>query len=177
MFQREEVESILQLFRQDVDNVFLVCFDFEWKVEFLQEEIVFLKKLYDEEIQELQVQIQEQYVQIDVDVFKFDFIVVLCDVCQQYESVVVKNFQEVEEWYKFKFVDFFEVVNWNNDVLCQVKQELNEYWRQVQLFICEVDVFKGINEFLECQMCEMEENFVFEVVNYQDIIGCLQDEI
>ncbi|XP_021569072.1 vimentin isoform X7 [Carlito syrichta] len=177
MLQREEAESTLQSFRQDVDNASLARLDLERKVESLQEEIAFLKKLHDEEIQELQAQIQEQHVQIDVDVSKPDFTAALRDVRQQYESVAAKNLQEAEEWYKSKFADLSEAANRNNDALRQAKQESNEYRRQVQSLTCEVDALKGTNESLERQMREMEENFAVEAANYQDTIGRLQDEI
>lgn len=117
--------------KQDVDNASLARLDLERKVESLQEEIAFLKKLHEEvsgatfrewmwvkllpylawltfwlfflqEIQELQAQIQEQHVQIDVDVSKPDLTAALRDVRQQYESVAAKNLQEAEEWYKSK---------------------------------------------------------------------------
>lgn len=118
--------------QQDVDNACLSRLDLERKVESLQEEIAFLKKLHDEvrrttsqewmkeelplcstqltfclpvlpqEIQELQAQIQEQHVQIDMDVSKPDLTAALRDVRQQYESVAAKNLQEAEEWYKSK---------------------------------------------------------------------------
>ncbi|KAB0406482.1 hypothetical protein E2I00_014135, partial [Balaenoptera physalus] len=186
MLQREEAESTLQSFRQalsflfskqDVDNASLARLDLERKVESLQEEIAFLKKLHDEEIQELQAQIQEQHVQIDMDVSKPDLTAALRDVRQQYESVAAKNLQEAEEWYKSKFADLSEAANRNNDALRQAKQESNEYRRQVQSLTCEVDALKGTNESLERQMREMEENFSVEAANYQDTIGRLQDEI
>ncbi|XP_017385264.1 vimentin [Cebus imitator] len=177
MLQREEAESTLQSFRQDVDNASLARLDLERKVESLQEEIAFLKKIHEEEIQELQAQIQEQHVQIDVDVSKPDLTAALRDVRQQYESVAAKNLQEAEEWYKSKFADLSEAANRNNDALRQAKQESNEYRRQVQSLTCEVDALKGTNESLERQMREMEENFAVEAANYQDTIGRLQDEI
>ncbi|XP_032128953.1 vimentin-like, partial [Sapajus apella] len=155
----------------------LARLDLERKVESLQEEIAFLKKIHEEEIQELQAQIQEQHVQIDVDVFKPDLTATLRDVRQQYESVAAKKLQEAEEWHKSKFADLSEAANRNNDALCQAKQESNEYWRQVQSLTCEMDAFKGTNESLECQMREIEENFAVEAANYQDTIGRLQDEI
>ncbi|XP_077892333.1 LOW QUALITY PROTEIN: vimentin-like [Ictidomys tridecemlineatus] len=167
-------------FSGDVDNASLARLDLERKVESLQEEIAFLKKLHDEfphEIQELQAQIQEQHVQIDVDVSKPDLTAALRDVGQQYESVAAKNLQEAEEWYKSKFADLSEAANRNNDALRQAKQESNEYRRQVQSLTCEVDALKGTNESLERQIREMEENFAVEAANYQDTIGHLQDEI
>ncbi|KAJ1100763.1 hypothetical protein NDU88_005841 [Pleurodeles waltl] len=177
MMQREEAENTLQSFRQDVDNASLARLDLERKVESLQEEIVFLKKLHDEEIRELQSQIQEHHVQIDMDVAKPDLTAALRDVRQQYENVASKNLAEAEEWYKSKFADLSEAANRNNDALRQAKQEANDYRRQLQTLTCEVDALKGTNESLERQMRELEENFGIEASNYQDTITRLQDEI
>ncbi|XP_053120730.1 vimentin [Hemicordylus capensis] len=177
MILREEADSTLQSFRQDVDNASLARLDLERKVESLQEEIVFLKKLHDEEIRELQAQIQEQHVQIDMDVAKPDLTAALRDVRQQYESVAAKNLQEAEEWYKSKFADLSEAASRNNDALRQAKQEANDYRRQIQSLTCEVDSLKGTNESMERQMREMEENFALEASNYQDTIARLQEEI
>ncbi|XP_066441508.1 vimentin [Eleutherodactylus coqui] len=177
MIQKEEAESNLQSFRQDVDNASLVRIDLERRMESLQEEIIFLKKLHDEEIRELQAQIQEQHVQIDMDVSKPDLTAALRDVRQQYENVASKNLQDAEEWYKSKFADLSEAANRNNDALRQAKQETTEYRRQIQALTCEVDAMKGSNESYERQMREMEENFALEAANYQDTINRLQEEI
>lgn len=177
MIQREEAEGNLQSFRQDVDNASLARIDLERKLESLQEEIIFLKKLHDEEIRELQAQLQDQHVQIDMDVAKPDLTAALRDVRQQYENVAAKNLQDAEEWYKSKFADLSEAANRNNDALRQAKQETNDYRRQIQSLTCEVDAMKGSNESYERQMREMEDNFAIEAANYQDTITRLQDEI
>ncbi|XP_053230841.1 vimentin-like [Podarcis raffonei] len=65
----------------------------------------------------------------------------------------------------------------NNDALCQPKQEVNEYRRQIQSLTCEVGALKGTNESMERQMREMEENFNLEAANYQDNIAQLQKVI
>ncbi|PIO39971.1 hypothetical protein AB205_0037160 [Aquarana catesbeiana] len=162
---------------QDVDNASLARIDLERKLESLQEEIIFLKKLHDEEIRELQAQIQEQHVQIDMDVAKPDLTAALRDVRQQYENVASKNLQDAEEYYKSKFADLSEAANRNNDALRQAKQEANEYRRQIQALTCEVDAMKGSNESYERQMREMEENFALESANYQDTNNRLQEEL
>ncbi|XP_040208400.1 vimentin [Rana temporaria] len=177
MIQKEEAESNLQSFRQDVDNASLARIDLERKLESLQEEIIFLKKLHDEEIRELQSQIQEQHIQIDMDVAKPDLTAALRDVRQQYENVASKNLQDAEEYYKSKFADLSDAANRNNDALRQAKQETNEYRRQIQSLTCEVDAMKGSNESYERQMREMEENFSLECANYQDTNNRLQEEL
>ncbi|KAE8596090.1 hypothetical protein XENTR_v10015963 [Xenopus tropicalis] len=177
MIQKEEAEGNLQSFRQDVDNASLARIDLERKVESLQEEIVFLKKLHDEEIRELQLQIQESHIQVDMDVSKPDLTAALRDVRQQYENVAAKNLSDAEDWYKSKFADLSEAANRNNDALRQAKQDANDYRRQIQTLTCEIDAMKGSNESYERQMREMEENFAGEAANYQDTIQRLQEEI
>ncbi|MEQ2298172.1 hypothetical protein AMECASPLE_002440 [Ameca splendens] len=176
--QREEAEANMQSFRQDVDNAALARLDLERKVESLQEEINFLKKLHDEEMLELQNQIQQQqHVQVDMEVAKPDLTAALRDVRLQYENLASKNIQESEDWYKSKFADLTEAAARNNEALRLVKQEANDYRRQVQALTCEVDALKGTNESLERQMREMEENFGQENSGYQDTISRLEVDI
>ncbi|XP_047225494.1 vimentin A2-like [Girardinichthys multiradiatus] len=176
--QREEAEANMQSFRQDVDNAALARLDLERKVESLQEEINFLKKLHDEEMLELQNQIQQQqHVQVDMEVAKPDLTAALRDVRLQYENLASKNIQESEDWYKSKFADLTEAAARNNEALRLVKQEANDYRRQVQVLTCEVDALKGTNESLERQMREIEENFGQENSGYQDTISRLEEDI
>ncbi|XP_029554602.1 vimentin [Salmo trutta] len=177
MIQKEEAEHNLQSFRQDVDNASLARLDLERKVESLQEEILFLRKLHDEEVAELQAQIQDHHVQIDMDVAKPDLTAALRDVRVQYETLASRNLQESEDWYKSKFADLSEAANRNTDAIRQAKQEANDYRRQVQALTCEVDSLKGTNESMERQMRELEESFGCEANNFQDTISRLEDDI
>uniref|UniRef100_A0A8C4I0F7 Vimentin like n=1 Tax=Dicentrarchus labrax TaxID=13489 RepID=A0A8C4I0F7_DICLA len=176
--QREDAESNMQSFRQDVDNAALARLDLERKVESLQDEINFLKKLHDEEMLELQNQMQQQqHVQVDMEMAKPDLTAALRDVRLQYENLASKNIHESEEWYKSKFADLTEAAARNNDALRVAKQEANDYRRQVQALTCEVDALKGTNESMERQIRELEENFSLETGSYQDTIGHLEEDI
>ena len=55
---REETQNTLETFRQDVDNISLVCFDLEHEVDSLGEEVDFLGKLCSDKSCELQAQPQ-----------------------------------------------------------------------------------------------------------------------
>ncbi|XP_051969666.1 vimentin [Xyrauchen texanus] len=176
MLQKEDAEHTLQGFRKDVDNASLARLDLERKVESLQEEIAFLRKLHDEELAEMQIQIQEQHVQIDMEVAKPDLTAALKDVRQQYETLAARNVQESEEWYKSKFADLSEAAARNNDAIRLAKQEANDYRRQLQSLTCDLESLKGMNESLERQMREMEENFSIEASGYQDNILRLEED-
>uniref|UniRef100_A0A668A4A8 Peripherin n=1 Tax=Myripristis murdjan TaxID=586833 RepID=A0A668A4A8_9TELE len=170
--KRVEAENNLVLFRKDVDDATLSRLELERKIESLMDEIEFLKKLHDEEIQDVQVSVQTQQLKMEVDSStRPDLTAALRDIRAQYESIASKNMQESEDWYKSKSAKR------NNDALRQAKQEANESRRQIQSLNCEIDALKNTNEALLRQMREMEDQFDNEIGNYQDNVARLEDEI
>ncbi|XP_035295136.1 desmin isoform X2 [Cricetulus griseus] len=173
---REEAENNLAAFR-DVDAATLARIDLERRIESLNEEIAFLKKVHEEEIRELQAQLQEQQVQVEMDMSKPDLTAALRDIRAQYETIAAKNISEAEEWYKSKVSDLTQAANKNNDALRQAKQEMMEYRHQIQSYTCEIDALKGTNDSLMRQMRELEDRFASEASGYQDNIARLEEEI
>ncbi|XP_069770353.1 type III intermediate filament [Narcine bancroftii] len=177
VIQKEDAENNLAAFRQDVDDACLARLDLERKVEILQEEIMFLKKLHEEEILELQTQIQDSQVKIEMDVARPDLTAALQEVRSQFDKLASKNIAETEEWYKSKLADVTDSASRNNDALRLAKQENNEHRRQIQTLTCEIDAMKGTNESLERQMQDMEDRYNMEANNAQESISQLEDEI
>ncbi|XP_078272778.1 type III intermediate filament-like [Rhinoraja longicauda] len=177
VIQREDAENNLAAFRQDVDDACLARLDLERKVETLQEEIMFLKKLHEEEILELQAQIRDSQVKIEMDVVRPDLTAALHEVRSQFDILATKNIAETEEWYKSKLADINDTASRNTDALRMAKQENNDYRRQVQTLTCDIDAMRGTNESLERQMQEMEERYNMELNNSQDIVSHLEDQI
>ncbi|XP_034549816.1 desmin a [Notolabrus celidotus] len=175
--QKEEAENNLSAFRADVDNATLARLDLERRIESLQEEIAFLKKIHEEEIRELQSQMQDTQVQIQMDMSKPDLTAALRDIRIQYEGIAAKNISEAEEWYKSKVSDLNQAVNKNNDTLRQAKQESMEFRHQIQSYTCEIDSLKGTNESLLRQMRDMEDRMTREASGYQDTISRLEEDI
>ncbi|XP_034417310.1 desmin a [Cyclopterus lumpus] len=175
--QKEEAENNLSAFRADVDNATLARLDLERRIESLQEEIAFLKKIHEEEIRELQGQMQETQVQVQMDMSKPDLTSALRDIRVQYEGIAAKNIAEAEDWYKSKVSDLNQAVNKNNDALRQSKQESMEYRHQIQSFTCEIDSLKGTNESLLRQMRDMEDRMTLEASGYQDSVTRLEEDI
>ncbi|XP_030636862.1 desmin b [Chanos chanos] len=174
---KEEAENNLAAFRADVDAATLARLDLERRIETLQEEIAFLKKIHEEEIRELQAQMQETQVQIQMDMSKPDLTAALRDIRAQYESIAAKNISEAEEWYKSKVSDLNQAVSKNNEALKQAKMESMEFRHQIQSYTCEIDSLKGTNESLMRQMRDMEERHGREAGGFQDTISRLEAEI
>nr|AAC34932.1 plasticin [Danio rerio] len=179
MQKREEAENNLTLFRKDVDDATLARLELEKKIESLMDEIEFLKKMHDEEIQDVQVSVQSQQMKMEVmeTSTRPDLTAALRDIRSQYESIASKNMQESEEWYKSKFADLTDSAKRNAEAMRQSKQDNNDLRRQIQAQNCDIEVLKSTNEALLRQMREMEEQFTLEAGNYQDAVGRLEEEI
>ncbi|XP_062264900.1 glial fibrillary acidic protein [Platichthys flesus] len=174
---RQDAENNLNAFRQDVDEASLNRVQLERKIDALQDEINFLKKIHDEEIRDIQEQIMCQQVHVDLDVSKPDLTAALRDIRVQYETMASSNMQETEEWYRSKFADLTDAANRNAEALRQAKQEANEYRRQVQVVTCDMEALRGANDSLERQLREMEDRFAMETAGYQDTVNRLEEEI
>uniref|UniRef100_A0A671LXJ6 Desmin-like n=1 Tax=Sinocyclocheilus anshuiensis TaxID=1608454 RepID=A0A671LXJ6_9TELE len=161
----------------DVDAATLARLDLERRIETLQEEIAFLKKIHEEEIRELQAQMQETQVQIQMDMSKPDLTAALRDIRAQYEGIAAKNIAEAEDWYKSKVSDLNQAVSKNNEALKQAKLDTMEYRHQIQSYTCEIDSLKGTNESLMRQMRDMEDRHGREAGGFQDTIARLEAEI
>uniref|UniRef100_A0A671QKL1 Glial fibrillary acidic protein n=1 Tax=Sinocyclocheilus anshuiensis TaxID=1608454 RepID=A0A671QKL1_9TELE len=175
--QRQAAENNLNTFRQDVDEAALNRVQLERKIDALQDEINFLKKVHEEEMRELQEQLMAQQVHVDLDVSKPDLTTALKEIRAQFEATATNNMQETEEWYRSKFADLTDAANRNSEALRQAKQEANEYRRQIQGLTCDLESLRGSNESMERQLREMEERFAIESAGYQDTVAHLEDEI
>ncbi|KAM8867180.1 peripherin [Synchiropus splendidus] len=175
--KRADAENNLVAFRKDVDDATLSRLELERKIESLMDEIEFLKKMHDEEIQDVQVSIQTQQLRMEVDSSsRPDLTGALRDIRAQYETIALKNMQESEDWYKSKFTDLTESAKKNSEALRTAKQEAGESRRQIQSLNCEIDALKNTNEALLRQMRDMEDQFGNEIGNYQDNVCRLEDE-
>ncbi|TSQ23927.1 Glial fibrillary acidic protein [Bagarius yarrelli] len=104
---RQDAENSLNTYRQDVDEAALNRVQLERKIEALQDEINFLKKVHEEEIRELQEQVNAQQVHVDLDMSKPDLTAALREIRVQYEAMASSNMQETEEWYRSKVIIYY----------------------------------------------------------------------
>ncbi|XP_054906539.1 low molecular weight neuronal intermediate filament [Poeciliopsis prolifica] len=171
---REEAESALKGYRKDVDDATLARLELEKKVESLLDEIAFLRKIHEEELQELQASLQATQVSVEMDMSKPDLAAALKDIRAQYENLSARNQVQAEEWYRSKFATVTEAAARNQDAMKHSKEELSEYRRQVQARTLEIEALRGHNEALERQIGEMEDRHNNEIGEMQDTIQQLE---
>ncbi|XP_060927617.1 low molecular weight neuronal intermediate filament [Limanda limanda] len=171
---REEAEGVLKGYRKDVDDATLVRLELEKKVESLLDEIAFLRKVHEEELQEMQTSLQATQVSVEMDMSKPDLAAALKDIRAQYENLSARNQVQAEEWYHSKFTTVTEAAARNQDAIKHSKEELSEYRRQVQARTLEIESLRGHNEALERQIAEMDDRHNNEIGEMQDTIQQLE---
>ncbi|KAM4578801.1 low molecular weight neuronal intermediate filament [Fundulus diaphanus] len=171
---REEAEGALKGYRKDVDDATLARLELEKKVESLLDEIAFLRKVHEEELQELQASLQASQVSVEMEMSKPDLAAALKDIRTQYENLSARNQVQAEEWYRSKFATVTEAAARNQDAIKHSKEELSEYRRQVQARTLEIEALRGHNEALERQIAEMEDRHNNETGEMQDTIQQLE---
>uniref|UniRef100_M3ZQT7 Neuronal intermediate filament family member 1 n=1 Tax=Xiphophorus maculatus TaxID=8083 RepID=M3ZQT7_XIPMA len=177
---REEAEGALKGYQKDVDDATLARLELEKKVESLLDEIAFLRKVHEEELQELQASLQATQVhlqmknKLQMDMSKPDLAAALKDIRAQYENLSARNQVQAEEWYRSKFATVTEAAARNHDAIKHSKEELSEYRRQVQARTLEIEALRGHNEALERQIAEMEDRHNNESINTQSYISQLE---
>ncbi|XP_041065747.1 internexin neuronal intermediate filament protein, alpha a [Carcharodon carcharias] len=174
---REEAEAAARAYKKDVDGASLARLELEKKLESLLDELTFVRKLHDEEVQELRSLVQAAQLSVEVDVAKPDLTAALRDIRAEYENLAARNTQSAEDWYKTKFADMTEAAAKSSEALRANREELSEYRRQLQSRTIEVEAVRGTNESLERQLREMEERHSAEIAGYQDTIGQVEDEL
>ncbi|XP_073321618.1 low molecular weight neuronal intermediate filament [Pagrus major] len=171
---REEAENTLKGYRKDVDDATLARLELEKKVEALLDEIAFLRKVHEEELQELQASLQATQISVEMDMSKPDLTAALKDIRVQYENLSARNQAQAEDWYRSKFASVTEAAARNQDAIKHSKEELSEYRRQVQARTLEIEALRGHNEALERQIAEMEDRHGNEIGDMQDTIQQLE---
>ncbi|CBY42943.1 unnamed protein product, partial [Oikopleura dioica] len=88
---RNDLSDELQKMRKDVDDATMVRVDLERKIETVQEELDYTRRVRAEEIEDLKNQISEQGISVEVDGVSPDMNLILADIRKEYDVIAAKN--------------------------------------------------------------------------------------
>ncbi|XP_051518265.1 keratin, type II cytoskeletal 5 [Myxocyprinus asiaticus] len=156
--KRAAVENEFVLLKKDVDAAYMNKVELEAKVDALQDEINFLRAIYEEELRELQGQIKDTSVIVEMDNSRnLDMDSIVAEVRAQYEDIANRSRAEAETWYKQKFEEMQSSAGKYGDDLRSTKAEIAELNRMISRLQNEIESVKGQRANLEAQIAEAEE--------------------
>ncbi|XP_051516197.1 keratin, type II cytoskeletal cochleal-like [Myxocyprinus asiaticus] len=156
--KRAAVENEFVLLKKDVDAAYMNKVELEAKVDALQDEINFLRAIYEEELRELQGQIKDTSVIVEMDNSRnLDMDSIVAEVRAQYEDIANRSRAEAETWYKQKFEEMQSSAGKYGDDLRSTKAEIADLNRMISRLQNEIEAVKGQRANLEAQIAEAEE--------------------
>ncbi|KTG07378.1 hypothetical protein cypCar_00008134 [Cyprinus carpio] len=146
---KSDHDQIIATLRSDLDS--------------LKEELYFLRKNHEEEIDSLRARVAQEEVSVEVDAAHGPELgTVLSDLRSQYEGIVQKNKEEAESWYRKKLESVQTQVRESNEALRGAQGELTERQRFLQTLEVELEsLHKQYTlemERLQATLAQLEEN-------------------
>ncbi|XP_012680295.2 keratin, type II cytoskeletal 8-like [Clupea harengus] len=156
--KRNECENEFVIIKKDADAAYMARVELEGTLDNLNDEVHFLRRLYDMELQELQSQIKDTSVVVEMDNSRnLDMDSIVAEVRAQYEDIANRSRAEAETWYKQKYEEMQVSATRHGDDLRSTKTEIAEYTRRVNRLHSEIDAIKGQLKQMETQIIEAEE--------------------
>ncbi|XP_030606403.1 glial fibrillary acidic protein [Archocentrus centrarchus] len=174
---RKKAELDIEAFRPDVDKATSSRIALEKKLEQLEVEIEFLKRIHQQEIDELMKQIYAAHVSAESAFTLPDLAAALKQIQTQYDDIAAKNLQEMDSWYKNKFEDITKKTSRHVDKVRSIREEMASAKKDIQSKERDLDTLRTRNEALEAQIRETQEKYRKELEDLQARIEALQLEL
>ncbi|XP_068167799.1 keratin, type 1, gene c5 isoform X4 [Antennarius striatus] len=144
----------------------------------LKEELYFLKKNHDEDVNSLKVRLANEQVNVEVDAAQGpDLGAIMAELRVQYESIARKNKEEAETWYLKKLDAVQSEVKESNEALRCAQSELSERRRFLQALEVELDSLRKQVGVLEGNLGETGLKYSVEMERLQNTLSHLEDEL
>ncbi|XP_068576484.1 intermediate filament protein ON3-like [Cebidichthys violaceus] len=176
--KRAAAENEFVILKKDVDGAYMNKVELEAKADALQDEINFLRAVYEAELHELQGQIKDTSVVVAMDNSRnLDMDSIVAEVRAQYEDIANRSKAEAETWYKQKYEEMQSSAGQHGDDLRTTKTDISELNRMIARLQNEIEAVKGQRASLEAQIAEAEERGELAVKDAKLRIRDLEDAL
>ncbi|XP_069624097.1 desmin-like isoform X3 [Ranitomeya imitator] len=170
-------DRLTKYIERDVDAATAGRIALEKQLKTLETEIVFLQRVHGEEIEELMKQIYNMDASCVLAFSIPDFAAALRDIQTEYEEIAAKNLQEMDEWYKSKFVDFSQASTKHAENVRHYRGDMANCKRSIKSKETELESLKNKNAALEAQVKETQEKNKLEIEELQEKIRKFEDNL
>ncbi|XP_032860019.1 keratin, type I cytoskeletal 12 isoform X2 [Tyto alba] len=173
----QSVEADINGLRRVLDELTLTRADLEMQIESLNEELAYLKKNHEEELQGIQSSAFGQ-VSVEMDAAPgTDLTKLLNDMRGQYEVIAEQNRKEAEAWFNEKSGELKREISTNTEQLQSGKSEITDLKRTLQSLEIELQSQLAMKKSLEDTLAETERGYCAQLSQMQLQIGNLESQL
>ncbi|NXI69895.1 K1C20 protein, partial [Anseranas semipalmata] len=174
---RQNVENDINALLRVRDDLTLTKADLESQIESVNEELLFLKKNHEEDIDRLQKQVGGS-VNVEVDAApSIDLATVMENMRRQYEEMAEKNRQEAKERFEKQTEELNLEVASNMEQLQDQKREVTERRQICQGLELELQSQLNMRKSLEDTLAETEARYSLQLTQIQEAVARLEAQL
>ncbi|XP_004434572.1 PREDICTED: keratin, type I cytoskeletal 12 [Ceratotherium simum simum] len=174
---RQNVEADINGLRRVLDELTLARADLEMQIENLKEELIYLKKNHEEELQSFRADGPGQ-VSVEMDAAPgVDLTRLLNDMRAQYEAIAEQNRKDAEAWFIEKSGELRKEISTNTEQLQSSKSEVTDLRRAFQNLEIELQSQLAMKKSLEDSLAETEGDYCGQLSQVQQLIGSLEEQL
>ncbi|CAK6438462.1 unnamed protein product [Pipistrellus nathusii] len=174
---RMSVEGDTNGLRRVLDELTLARADLEMQIENLKEELAYLRKNHEEEMNSLRGQVGGE-INVEMDAAPgVDLSRILSEMRDQYEKMAEKNRKDAEDWFFSKTEELNREVATNTELVQSSKSEISELRRTVQALEIELQSQLSMKASLEGSLAETENRYCVQLSQIQGLIGSVEEQL
>ncbi|XP_058038012.1 keratin, type I cytoskeletal 17-like [Ahaetulla prasina] len=174
---RMNVESDINGLRRVLDELTLSRSDLEMQIENLKEELAYLKKNHEEEMNAFGKQVSGE-ITVEMDAAPgVDLTKILGEMREQYETLAEKNRRDAEQWFFSKTEELNREVATNTVQLQTSKTEIVELRRTIQNLEIDLQAQLSMKSALEGTLMDTETRYSNQLCQIQALITNVEQEL
>uniref|UniRef100_A0A480ZZB1 Keratin, type I cytoskeletal 17 n=1 Tax=Sus scrofa TaxID=9823 RepID=A0A480ZZB1_PIG len=174
---RMSVEADINGLRRVLDELTLARADLEMQIESLKEELAYLRKNHEEEMNALRGQVGGD-VNVEMDAAPgVDLSRILNEMRDQYEKMAEKNRKDAEDWFFSKTEELNREVATNSELVQSGKSEISELRRTVQNLEIELQSQLSMKASLENSLEETKGRYCMQLAQIQELISGVEEQL
>ncbi|XP_032727489.1 keratin, type I cytoskeletal 12 [Lontra canadensis] len=173
----QSVEADINGLRRVLDELTLARADLEMQIENLTEELAYLKKNHEEELQSFRAGGPGE-ISVEMDAAPaVDLTRLLNNMRAQYETIAEQNRKDAEAWFIEKSGELRKEISTNTEQLQSSKSEVTDLRRAVQNLEIELQSQLATKKSLEVSLAEVEGDYCGQLSQVQHLISSLEEQL
>ncbi|KAK2098790.1 Keratin, type I cytoskeletal 18 [Saguinus oedipus] len=175
---RQSVESDIHGLRKVIDDTNVTRLQLETEIEALKEELLFMKKNHEEELNGLQAQIASSGLTVEVDAPKSqDLAKIMAEIQAQYDELARKNREELDKYWTQLIEESTTVVTTQSTEVEAAEMTLTGLRHTVQSLEIDLDSMRNMKISLENSLREVEARYALQMEQLNGILLHLESEL
>nr|XP_028577075.1 keratin, type I cytoskeletal 18 [Podarcis muralis] len=168
---RQSVESDINGLRKVIDDTNMSRLQLEGDIEALKEELIFLKKNHQDEVNALQSQIANSGLTVEVDAPKSqDLGKIMAEIRAQYDTLAQKNLEDLDKYWSQQITESTVMITQNTKEIETGRATVTELRRNVQTLEIELESLRNLKANLEGNLLEVESRYGMQMEHLNGLL-------